>query len=303
VRALRLLAKSRRCEHIMARALRLLQLAAMLAAFGMLPAPAATAAAIVTDVRGEARFADGSAVELLREIPSGAQVRLEPSAQIVLIHLGTQATYALSGPGAFVIRPHEVGTPGAGPIAPAKALPAAYQGVRLQVSRIAQASTAMRGSPDEHGIRLLSPVATWLLTRPQALRWERPAQASDREFVVQLTDSENQVVYATRTHATEVALPGTLRLEPGALYGWQVTHIATEGRALESWTEFGMADEAARARAAAARPPRGAADAERIAYALLLEALGLREAARAQWSEAARERPHEARLRALAEGR
>ncbi len=287
----------------MAKAVRLWRLAAALTAFGMLPAPAATAAAIVTDVRGEARLADGSAVELLREIPSGAQMRLDASARIVLIHLEAQATYTLSGPGAFAIRPLEVGTPDAGRIAPAKALPPAYQGVRLQVSRIAQASTAMRGSPGEQAIRLLTPVATWLLTRPRALRWERPAQASDGEFAVQLTDSENRVVYATTTRATEVALPSALRLEPGALYGWQVTHVATDGRVLESWTEFGMADEGLRARAAAAGPPRGTADAERIAYALLLEALGLHEAAQAQWSEAARERPHEARLRALAERR
>jgi hypothetical protein len=282
---------------------RLLRIVLTLAAFGMRPAVGAEAAAIVTDVRGEARLADGSAVELLRELPAGAEVRLSASAQLVLIHLRAQASYSLSGPGSYVVRAHEVETSAGGRGARATTLPAAFQGVRLQPARIAQASMAMRGGAGEQQVRLRSPVATWLLARPDALRWEQPTGVGAIEFAVQLTDSENRPLFAARTHATELALPPGLALEPGRLYGWQVQAMLTDGRALVGWSEFGLAEEAVLARASAARPPQDASVAARIGYALLLEALGLREAAQGQWAEAARARPHDAQLRELSERR
>jgi hypothetical protein len=285
----------------MAKAIGLLLLFVTIAVVGTHTARGAQPAAIVTDVRGEAHLADGSAIGLLRELAPGAEVRLKPSSQLVLIHLPRQSTYALSGPGSYVIRAREVFALAEGRVAPAKALPAAFQGVRLQAARIAQASIAMRGTSGEQGIRQLFPVATWLLARPDALRWERPAHDLESDFIVQLTDSENRTVFETTTRVAELPLPGELRLEPGKLYGWQVKAVLADGRTLEAWAEFGVADADLRARVESARPPQGAGDAERIAYALFLEALDLREAARAQWAEAARGRPHEPRLRALAE--
>ena len=288
----------------MAKTIRIvLQLLVIVAAVGMRPALGAEAAAIVTDLRGDARLADGSPVELLRELPVGVELRLQPGARLVLIHLASSSTYALAGPGTFAVRARDVGALAGARLASAKALPPGFRDVRLQPARIAQASIAMRGSPPDQGVRLLMPVATWLLERPATLRWERPAHAPAAEFVVQLTDSENRSVFETTTPATAVTLPEGVRLEPGKLYGWQVKALLAGGRTIEGWAEFGVADDSLRARAESARPTTEASDADRIAFALLLEALDLREEARTHWAEAARGRPDEPRLRALADRR
>jgi hypothetical protein len=286
----------------MPESIRPLHLCAVLLALAICLLTDARAAAIVADVRGAARLADGAAVELLVQLPPGAEVRLAPGAEIVLIHLGAHSTYTLGGPGAYVVRPGDVQALGAGRIVQGKALPAAFQGVRLQAARTAQASIAMRGTAAEVSLRLISPVATWLLERAVELRWEHPAEPA-AEFSVQLTDEENRVVFETRTQGTAVLLPAEVVLEPGKLYGWQVRAQLANGRTAEGWSEFGLADGALLARADAARPGPDAPYAERIAYALLLEALNLRASAQAAWADAARARPGDARVRALAERR
>jgi hypothetical protein len=295
---------SQHCEHTMAKRVRIL-LYLLIAVGAVLhrPALAAEAAAIVTDVRGAARLADGTPIELLRELPAGTEVHLRPASRVVLLHLAAQSTYALSGPGAFAVRARTVDGLADARVTVAKALPPGFRDVRLQPSRITQASIAMRGSPFDQGVRLVSPVATWLLERPSTLRWEKPANVPESDFTVQLADGENRIVFQTTTRATVLSVPDDVRLEPGKLYGWQVTAALAGGKTIEGWAEFGVADDNLRARATSAQPAADASDADRIAFALLLEALDLREAARQQWAEAARGRPDDQRLRALAERR
>ena len=282
-----------------------LQLFRLLLALGMLtlgmrPALDAQAAAIVTDLHGHGSIAGGAPIELLRELPAGAQVQLRPGARVVLLHLQAQTTYELAGPGVYAVGPSGIeGLQGARAAA-AKSLPPAFRNVRLQPASITQASIPMRGSSVADGsLRLIAPVATWLVERPAQLRWE--GRDPDAHYTVQLTDSENRILFETTTRATAAALPEQVRLEPGKLYGWLVRTKRASGEPMEVWTEFGIAADELRARIAGARPPVDAPGADRIAFALLLEALNLREAAREQWALAARLRPDIPRLRALAE--
>jgi hypothetical protein len=262
----------------------------------------AQGAAIVTDLEGQVLLANAAPVELLRELEADTPIELRPGARLVLLHFGTQQTYELRGPDVYVLGRAGVQNRAGARAVPGKALPPAFRDVRLRPATITQASIPMRGSSRVEGaLRLVSPVATWLLERPTQLRWE--AAGADVEYRVQLTDSENRPVFETATRATSVRLPDDLSIEPGKLYGWHLQARAAEAAPLEAWTEFGLAGEALAARAAAARPAAVAAESDHIAYALLLEALNLREAARAQWAQAAQRRPEADRLRALAEMR
>lgn len=263
---------------------------------------AADGAAIVTDVHGEARLANGMPIELLRELPTYAELRLQRSARVVLIHLAAGTTYELTGPGTFAVRARQVQSLDGAQALRSRVLPPAFRDVRLQSTRVTQASVAMRGSRSDGRLRLLEPVATWLLQPPSILAWQVPEGNAELEFAVQLTDAENRIVYEAMTRDSSLALPRNLRFEPGQLYGWQVK-ARLDGKLLEAWTEFGVADAALRARVESARPGTEASNADLVAFALLLEALNLRQAAREQWLQAARARPDDAHLRALAEPR
>lgn len=260
---------------------------------------AAGPAAIVTDLRGDVRAGSGGRIDLLAELPAGAELVLPAEASLTVVHLGSQSTYALNGPGAFAIRAGGVEGRGGAKVATAKALSASYQGVRLQPARIAQASIAMRGDAADERLRLISPVATWVLETQPKLHWASRTGAA--EYRVQITDSDNRLLFEFVTRDTSANLPAHLVLEPGRLYGWQVRASLPDGRGLEAWAEFGIADQTLRSRIDAARPNADATTSERVLFALLLESLNAHDAARAEWGQIARERPQEARLRAFAD--
>jgi hypothetical protein len=262
----------------------------------------ALAAAIVTDVTGQARAANNNqAIVLLSEIAPGTELVLSAGARLTLIHTTAQSTIALTGPGTYSVLNNAIVAQSGAPAPAATRLPEAFRDVRLKPSRVAQASIAMRGGGSDDRLRLLSPYATWLLDQRAVLRWESKSLA--RSFAVQVTDSENRVLFDTVTRERVIALPERIVLEPGRLYGWQVKASLSDGEVLEAWSEFGIADQMLRAKAEAARPAGAASNADRVAYALLLEALNFRDAAREEWGRIARDRPADTQLRALAEGR
>ena len=278
----------------------LLRLLLLLTAFGAsMTLHAAGPAAIVTDLRGDVRASSGARLDLLAELAVGAELAMASGAQVTIVHLATQSTYSLTGPGSFAIRASGVEGQGGAKVASAKALSASYQGVRLQPARIAQASIAMRGAATEDRLRLISPVASWLLEPQPVFTWS--ASVASSRYTLQLTDAENRVLFDTVTSATSAKLPAEVALEPGRLYGWQVKAMLPNGQELEAWAEFGVADAALRSRIEAARPRPDAATSERVLFALLLESLNAHTAAQQEWAHIARERPHEAKLRAVVE--
>jgi hypothetical protein len=73
------------------------------------------------------------------------------------------------------------------------------------------------------------------------------------------------------------------------------------GRAVDGWTEFGVAGPDLRARVDRARPRADASFGDRLLYALLLDELGMREEAERFWTQLARERPDDRDLAARAQ--
>jgi hypothetical protein len=258
-------------------------------------------AALVLELSGDARLGNGRAVEMLQELQPMAELVLAASTHLVVLHHRAQASYALTGPGTFVIRTDSV--QGTGSVAPpaAKPLSTSYSNVRLRPAGVAQATVPMRGAGGSGELELIAPVATWVLEARPMLRWAPAPAASSYE--VQVTDTENRMLLETQTKAVSLAIPERVSLERGRIYGWQVTARLDDGSILQGWAEFGIADESLRARLEAARPASGAGLADRIAFALLLEALNAREAAGIEWRRMVEEHPGDARLRALVDKR
>jgi hypothetical protein len=73
-----------------------------------------------------------------------------------------------------------------------------------------------------------------------------------------------------------------------------------DGRAWSNASDFEVADDALRARAAALRPAPDAPVARRVVYATWLDQQGLHDEARPYWQALAREFPRDARLQVVA---
>jgi hypothetical protein len=256
---------------------------------------------LAIDVQGAATVAGRGRLAILTGLAPGAEVSLGPGARAVIVNSSTGRQYELTGPGAFrwsggaieIVRP--------GRLAVREPTGAVFSGVRLRTSRLAQASIVMRGPAEASGVRLVSPVSTWLLERPAAFRWEPVAGASGYRF--ELTDSTGKALHEMRTGATAVDMAAGLALEVGRTYGWQVRAELPGGKTVEGWTEFGLATPELRARVEAARPTSGTTFSDRVLYALLLEELGVHEEAARFWKQLAAERPDDPDLRARAQGR
>ena len=256
---------------------------------------------LVIDVQGAATLAGRGRLAILAGLAPGAEISLGSGAKVVVVNSSSGRQYELSGPGAFrwtngaieVVRP--------GQLVVRESTNPAFGEVRLRTSRLAQASIVMRGPVEVSGVRLVSPVSTWLFERPTAFRWEPVASAGGYRF--QLTDSSGKLLHETLTTALMVELSATVALEAGRTYGWQVRAEVPGGKAVEGWTEFGLAAPDLRARVERARPSAGASFADRLLYLLLLEELGVREEAAKSWAELAAERPDDPDLRARAQGR
>jgi len=253
---------------------------------------------LVIDVQGEATLA-GKRVAILAGLPPAAEVALAPAARLVVVHTQNGRQFELIGPGTFrwtggrveIVRPGELRV--------RESADAAFGDLRLRTGRIAQASISMRGAPGDSKLQLASPVSTWLLEAPRTFRWQPLSGAGSYRF--QLTDSNGKTLHEARTSAAAVELPAGVALEAGRTYGWQVQAELPGGRAVDGWTEFGVAGPELRTRVERARPRADASFSDRLLYALLLDELGVREEAERLWTQLARERPADPDLAARAQ--
>jgi hypothetical protein len=253
---------------------------------------------LVIDLQGAASVAGRGRVAILAGLAPGAELSLGAGARLVVVNSSTGRQFELTGPGAFrwaggaieIVRP--------GQLAVREPTGAVFNQVRLRTARLAQASIVMRGGAEEAGLRLVSPVSTWLLERPKAFRWEPFAGAGAYRF--QLTDSGGKPLHEARVTGTVVEMPAGVALEVGRTYGWQVKAELDGAKSAEGWTEFGLAAPDLRARVDGARPGAGTSFGDRLLYALLLEELGVREEAARSWAQLAAERPDDPDLRARA---
>jgi hypothetical protein len=159
-----------------------------------------------------------------------------------------------------------------------------YKNLRLKTERVAQGALATRGDPI-----LLFPVNEVMLGGNAAFAW-RP-YASEAAYQFELVDDSGTLLLFAETRDTEIRLPPTMRLTPGATYYWSVRGRDAAGNTFYRPAEFRIADLALRNRLEAAAPASDASFSERVLYAALLDQAGCVSAAQAQRRILGVERP------------
>jgi hypothetical protein len=91
-----------------------------------------------------------------------------------------------------------------------------------------------------------------------------------------------------------------VQLREGVGYTWEVSARTPDGRRYVSAGDFTIATRQLRAEADALRPGAGTPVSQRVAFAVWLEQMELKDEARKYWRALAVERPEDARLKALA---
>lgn len=278
-----------------------LALAAALALLARAGPAAAGPVAMITDLEGAAWRGGGAArapAAILDSFDAGATLELAAGTRMALVVFETAAEHRFTGPARLRIGAAEpeilAGAPG--DRRRLDVLGANRAGI-AEAAAMAEAAIRMRGARSTR-LELLSPVATATDETRPVLRWRTVEGAS--EYRVMVFDDAGAVVHRARTG--DGALPVPHALARGAGYRWRVSAVAGDGERLEAEATFDVLDDAGHATLAAAHPAPDASFGERVLHALLLEDLGLREAAREAWRTLSRERPEAAAVRQRAGG-
>lgn len=265
-----------------------------------LPGPA-PAAAIVTDLIGRAAVQGGGKtgpVTILAEIESNARVQLEAGARLVALYTRSGDEFTLAGPALVHFRPDApVALSGTAPQKRVSAI-GKEAGIRIRPAAMTQAAHVMRSARGTARIRLLTLSGTRVLDSAPEFRWQGIEGVDAYRFV--LTDETGKSLHETSVAGSRLRLPDTIRLQAGAGYTWEVSARAADGRRHVSAGDFSLASAELQSRAAALRPPADAPVSDRVAYAVWLAQMELRDEAGSYWRILAKERPEDAALRALA---
>jgi len=245
------------------------------------------AVAIVTEVRGTAEVQSEKSVvkaSVLTEFLSGARVELQAGAKLVALYLTNGDQYELTGPALFQFGDH----------APASISGAAPLKLRSMVGKDGTPITIRpAGStlPDIAARRALgkpvpalSMAGTVTLERSPVFRWKAVERGLEYKFV--LKDGGGSA-FSQSIKGDFLELPEQAGPQDGESYVWSIGTRSGMGQNYLSEYSFKTADEATRAAVENYRPAGGAPVAERVAFAVWLDQMGLRDAGSAQWKSIA----------------
>lgn len=265
---------------------------------GTLALPAwASSVAIVTDLSGKAT-AEGKTISILSEIPTDAYIQLDGGTRMVTIYYSSGAEYAFTGPAQIRFPASEPQLLSGGK-AEKRANPLAKGGKDIVIKPVGvvQAGFVMRGARTAARIKLFSPSGTRTLERRPQFRWTDIEPGLKYRF--ELIDETGRSLYEADVTGASLRLPESLRLRDGAGYAWEVSARLPDGRRYVGASDFSIASTDLRAQAEALRPAAAAPVSVRVAFALWLEQMGLRDEARKYWRALAVERPQNERLETL----
>jgi hypothetical protein len=246
------------------------------------------AVAIVTEVRGTAEVQSEKSVvkaSVLTEFLSGARVELQAGAKLVALYLTNGDQYEFTGPALFQCGDH----------APASISATAPLKLRSMVGKdgtpipIRPAGTTLPAIAARRAlgkpVPALSMAGTVTLERSPVFRWKAVERGLEYKFV--LKDDGGSALFSQSIKGDFLELPEQVGLQDGESYVWSIGTRSGMGQNYLSEYSFKTADEATRAAVENYRPAGDAPVAERVAFAVWLDQMGLRDAGSAQWKSIA----------------
>lgn len=264
----------------------------------LLASPASSqGVAMVTDVSG--RVTGHAPVTILLELPADARVRIEPGGRLVVIYLKSGDEYSFFGPAQIQFRDGEPQVlSGAAPQKRASAFGTGGKDVVIKPVGVTQSTYVMRSSRPTARIKLLTLSGTKTLDASPEFRWQEVEPGVRYRF--ELTDDTGGSLHEAEVRKSSFKLPDSVQLREGIGYTWGVSARTPDGRRYVSAGDFTIATPQLRAEADALRPGAGTPVSQRVAFAVWLEQMELKDEARKYWRVLAAERPEDARLRLLA---
>lgn len=257
----------------------------------------ASSVAIVTDLSGKAT-AEDKTISILSEIPTDAHIQLDGGTRMVTIYYSSGDEYTFTGPAQIQFGMSEPQVL-SGSKAEKRANPLAKGGKDIAIKPVGvmQAGFVMRGTRSTARIKLVSPSGTRMLESSPLFRWTDIEPGLKYRF--ELIDETGKSLYEADLTGASLRLPDSLRLRDGAGYTWEVSARLPDGRRYVGVSDFSIASPDLRSQAEALRPGATAPVSVRVAFALWLEQMGLKDEARKYWRVLAAERPLNERLETL----
>ena len=256
--------------------------------------------AIVADVVGNARAkhkGKSLPLQLTAEIETDTRIELAAKANIVLLYLRTGDTYSATGPTTLLVKPDTVKSSDTSKLLHVNAKPA-FAGLRVvRPERYERGAIVMRTSLPSSPLRLLTLNGVNTLQTEPEFRWTTVDSIVEYHF--QLFDQTGKLLHEDTVKATSYRLPPAVSLIGGHTYTWSVATKSTGGPNYVNSGDFGLLTPEIREAITADRPSIQSPVAERVAFAIRLVSVGLRDEAHAIWRALAVERPNEVRLKAL----
>lgn len=288
-------------------------LAACLSAMAWASAPPVV---MVADLAGRILSASGRPLTLAEGLPAHSALKLGPGTRLVVIHLATGEELTFSGPATLTF--DEQGRAGGASPTGRRKVPALQEGLRLEPGAWAQASVVIRKEVQPSAFSLepeeplpfrprdpegastvwRHPLGAWILDPAPTFRWHLPIPGASAHL--RLGEEGDPPVIDADVPGEAWTLPAGQSLRRGATYHWRLSWSLKPGLEAEALGRFRVATEEEARRVQVLRPLPEAPFADRLAYAVALESLGLRDEALPLWQALSRERPEEPALSRLA---
>jgi hypothetical protein len=272
----------------------------ILALFFSLPVAAQSIViAMVTDLDGKvALMMDGKSeqAQILSDIAVGSKVQLESGTKFVVLYLEGGAEFTFTGPAQIEFKAEKPEVVSGS--APTIRNPSLIGGVRLKPVGLGQGALVLRNATGGARIRLISANGTRVLETQPEFRWQVPE--AGLKYHVEITDDSGRSLHDGQVDTNAFFLPAGLQLKDGMSYMWEVSSRLPDGRKYSSVGVFSVATSDLRAQAAAMLSETTSAVASRVAYAIWLEQMELKDEARKYWRSLLIDRPEEPLLKALA---
>ncbi len=259
----------------------------------------AMAGLLVTEVTGKVEIDGKAAVATLAEIPDGARLSLQADASLVAVDLVSGKEYVLKGGQDYRVTPQ--GPQGGG--VSETALPAkGVADIHIEPGMVAQPQPATRSRSSKLNVLSpISPVKTIVVSDAPLFRWS--AVEASTGYRLSVLKPDGALHWEARTQNTQMPLPTTHRLAPGAKYTWRIERFSEGGPASDALAEFAVAPAATLKQLSALKADAHSPFSRRVLYAALLTEVGAKQEARALWQELSREKPDDKVLRKFAEAR